>query len=109
DRRLPITTEVGGEGGSYADATLRQATFDGDTPRLDHRASSTSQSPPASEGGSAADIIEGGPHLVRHASDPPQAQSARESRRTGRWTWQRKLIAGFAGALAVGLVRRFRA
>lgn len=29
-RRLPITAEVGGEGGSYADPTQQVATFQGD-------------------------------------------------------------------------------
>lgn len=30
DRKLPVTGEVGSEGGSYADATLQVSTFDQD-------------------------------------------------------------------------------
>ena len=30
DRKLPVTGEVGSEGGSYADATLQVSTFDKD-------------------------------------------------------------------------------
>ena len=37
DRTLPVTAEVGGEGGSYADATLQGETFNGPegNPRVD--------------------------------------------------------------------------
>jgi hypothetical protein len=31
--KLPVTAEVGGEGGSYADPTVQVATFEGDVPR----------------------------------------------------------------------------
>jgi hypothetical protein len=30
DKKLPVTGEVGSEGGSYADPTLQVATFEGD-------------------------------------------------------------------------------
>jgi hypothetical protein len=30
DRKLPVTGEVGSEGGSFADATLQVSTFEGD-------------------------------------------------------------------------------
>lgn len=32
--RLPVTSEVGSEGGSYADPTVQVATFRGDVPRV---------------------------------------------------------------------------
>jgi hypothetical protein len=32
--KLPITAEVGGEGGSYADPTNQVATFEGDVPKV---------------------------------------------------------------------------
>ena len=40
DERLPVTAEVGGEGGSYADPTYQEATLGGGTLR---RASDTGQ------------------------------------------------------------------
>jgi hypothetical protein len=46
---LPITAEVGGEGGSYADAVVQEATRKGDVPRVDQ-----SRSQPASAGRHAA-------------------------------------------------------
>ena len=33
-RAMPETAEVGGEGGSYADATMQEATDTGDLPRV---------------------------------------------------------------------------
>ena len=35
ENKLPVTAEVGGEGGSYADPTLQVPTFDQDIPRTD--------------------------------------------------------------------------
>jgi hypothetical protein len=32
EEKLPVTAEVGGEGGSYADPTTQVATFEGDVP-----------------------------------------------------------------------------
>ena len=37
-RKLPVTAEVGGEGGSYADATVQAETFTSDNPPVDDRA-----------------------------------------------------------------------
>jgi hypothetical protein len=33
EHKLPVTAEVGGEGGSYADPTTQVATFEGDVER----------------------------------------------------------------------------
>lgn len=35
DKTLPVTSEVGSEGGSFADPTHQVATFTGDIPRVD--------------------------------------------------------------------------
>ena len=35
EKTLPVTAEVGGEGGSYADPTLQVPTFDNDIPHSD--------------------------------------------------------------------------
>jgi hypothetical protein len=35
DKKLPVTAEVGGEGGSFADPTQQVATFDGDVANAD--------------------------------------------------------------------------
>lgn len=34
DKKLPVTGEVGSEGGSYADATMQISTFEGDIGRI---------------------------------------------------------------------------
>jgi hypothetical protein len=35
DKKLPVTAEVGGEGGSFADPTQQVATFDGDVTNVE--------------------------------------------------------------------------
>lgn len=41
--KLPVTAEVGGEGGSYADATVQAETFSNDNPAVDQRVTPPSQ------------------------------------------------------------------
>ena len=74
DQKLPVTAEVGGEGGSYADATLQAETFSG--PRGNRRVDPERE---ASEvnGDATADAAEGGQALddtaaVRQATEPPE-------------------------------------
>jgi len=72
DRKLPVTAEVGGEGGSYADATVQAETFSG--PEGNPRADATvltgvdgNLAAAASEGEQALD--DGA--VVKHATEPP--------------------------------------
>jgi hypothetical protein len=74
-RKLPVTAEVGGEGGSYADATVQAETFSG--PQGNLRADAgvladvdADRSAAASEG---EQIIEDGT-VVKHATEPPDRQ-----------------------------------
>lgn len=39
--KLPVTAEVGGEGGSFADPTTQVATFEGDVPNAGEPATDT--------------------------------------------------------------------
>jgi hypothetical protein len=71
--KLPVTAEVGGEGGSYADATLQRETFSGPegNPRVESPATS------AADGNLTAIASEGEQVLdddapVKHATEPPE-------------------------------------
>jgi hypothetical protein len=72
DRQLPVTAEVGGEGGSYAESTLQAETFSGPggNPRVDPAAATTdgNLTAIASEG---EQVLEDGA-TVRHATEPPE-------------------------------------
>jgi hypothetical protein len=46
DERLPVTAEVGGEGGSYADPTYQIATNRGDVPTTEEQAAPDHLVPP---------------------------------------------------------------
>jgi hypothetical protein len=74
-RKLPVTAEVGGEGGSYADATVQAETFSG--PEGNPRADATvvadvdaDRSAAASEG---EQVLDDGA-IVKHATEPPDRQ-----------------------------------
>ena len=41
ENKLPVTGEVGGEGGSYADPTMQVPTFENDLPHTDESATDT--------------------------------------------------------------------
>ena len=67
---LPVTAEVGGEGGSYADPTLQAETFSGPAgnPRVDPKAAASANGaelPPADR--AAGDTED----LVKNATDAP--------------------------------------
>lgn len=53
--RLPVTAEVGGEGGSFADPTTQVATFEGDVPNAGEPATDT-PTPERDESGTAEGI-----------------------------------------------------
>ena len=48
-RKLPVTAEVGGEGGSYADATVQAETLTAGNPAVDERVQPTSPDPAPDE------------------------------------------------------------
>jgi hypothetical protein len=73
DMKLPVTAEVGGEGGSYADGTSQAETLTGvdGNPRIDPK-----RAGPAG-GEAAAAAAEGEParepdDVVKHATEPPE-------------------------------------
>ena len=74
DTRLPITAELGDEGGSFGDATLQAETFSGSAgnPRIDQtRVTPGEEAPPlASEGERARESED----TVKHATEPPDTE-----------------------------------
>jgi hypothetical protein len=75
-RKLPVTAEVGGEGGSYADATVQAETFSGPegNPRADADVLGdvdADHSAAASEGQQVRD--DGA--VVKHATEPPDRRT----------------------------------
>lgn len=73
DGKLPVTAEVGGEGGSYAEATQQAETFSGldGNRRIDPKEvdASDARTAAAIDGEAARD--EG--TVVKHATEPPDA------------------------------------
>jgi hypothetical protein len=118
DRRekkpLPITAEVGGEGGSFADRTMQAETFSGPAGVLREQghggASSaatyavrqdyTSGNPIQTEPGTAG--------TVRYPTEPPMPPSATEGRRFGDLNWKAGLIGAAAGAGAAVVAAMLR-
>ena len=118
DRRekqpLPITAEVGGEGGSYADRTMQAETFAGGVgvPRVDGSGRTSSVANYAirqdySSAGADMDLDRAG--AVRYPTEPPpvRAQTLRRSA-FGNLNWRAGVIGAAAGAgaaIVVGLLR----
>jgi hypothetical protein len=107
DKKLPITAEVGSEGGSFADATTQVPTFSGDI-----RRTSGNGDPPAvathatTSGpmGSSPGNPEGG--MVRYPTEPPSPPTAAEGWRAGLDHWRAAAIGLAAGAaLGFGISR----
>jgi hypothetical protein len=94
---LPMTAEVGGEGGSYADPTYQVATFEGDLP--------------TSRGTAAAAPAQEPEHgMLRYPTEDPDAPPA-SARRAAGPNWRAGAVGAAAGALAVigvELLRRNR-
>ena len=116
DRTLPVTAEVGSEGGSFADPTYQVATFGGDDARpvSDDQVGSAPVAGGATEFDAAArGGIETGPDpaagMVRYPSEPPAPPSAAPGRAVAAPRWRTKTVAaavGAAGALAMALRHR---
>ena len=66
DEKLPVTAELGDEGGSYGDATMQAETMKGENPRVDPKL----VGPPANVAGAA--VPDDRPvDLVKHTDEPP--------------------------------------
>jgi hypothetical protein len=87
---LPVTAEVGSEGGSYSDPTHQVATFENDVSRVSSRADT-----PVSED---SDPNHG---MIRYPSEPPAPPSATEGFRAAAPAWRAAVIGGVAGAVTV--------
>jgi hypothetical protein len=95
--KLPVTAEVGGEGGSFADPTMQVATFTGSEKR---------HSTPLDEGhqpGGDADAARG---ILRYPTESPESPTVRS-----RSTLRAGLVGAAAGAaagaaVALGLMKR---
>ena len=112
---LPMTAEVGGEGGSYADPTVQVATFEGDLPRGEGHGGTSSTSNYAIRNepiiaGAAGTEPDNASDMVRFATEAPPSSptssatpSARNRGRSGTG-WRTGLAGAAAGAaLALGL------
>lgn len=97
DIPLPVTSEVGSEGGSYADATTQRATFEGSVPRREIDVFSGPREPQDEPRGS-----------VRYPTEPPSPPSATEGRRIRTAGWRTGLAGAAAGAAVVLGIRRLR-
>lgn len=99
DGTLPVTAEVGSEGGSFADPTVQVATFEGDVAREqghDGRPRREEGADPASHG------------VVRYPSEPPPPTDATDGRRSARLNWRTGLASAAAGAAVALAVTRLR-
>jgi hypothetical protein len=112
ERRLPVTAEVGAEGGSFADATNQVATFR--EPEANRRSDRDALSSVANYAVHDESIAEGGvgtapdPYhgMKRFPTEPPREEIAGRVRRfTPDW---RSVAIGAAAGLAAGLLARRR-
>jgi hypothetical protein len=117
DSRLPVTGEIGSEGGSYAHAASQVMTYWG--PANPHaspadavaaRVPSTTET--AARGPLSGTSVEGGDDtasgMLRYPTEPPSSPAAREGRATGH-PWRNALIGAAAGAAAaIGVSRLCR-
>ena len=70
--KLPVTAEVGGEGGSFADATQQAETFKGaaGNPRLDPKTVVRPEGDLAAAASEGEQVLDTG-ELVKHATEAP--------------------------------------
>jgi hypothetical protein len=116
--RLPITGEVGSEGGSYADSTNQVQTFSGPaTPNVapadaiagrmsvEHEAVAFGPVAGTSVGTSDDDTASG---MIRYPTEPPSRPEASEGRRVAGHAWRYGLIGAGAGVAALLGLSRLR-
>jgi hypothetical protein len=118
ESRLPVTAEIGSEGGSYADRTNQAATFSGPADpnvspadavagRMAVATESAARGPLAGTSlDTSADVASG---MVRYPTEPPSPADAAEGRRFAPHSWRSGLIGLAAGTAAlVGISRLLR-
>ena len=73
DEKLPVTAEVGGEGGSYADATQQAETFKGGAgnARIDPKAVGETDGDLANAAADGEQVLDTS-EMTKHATEPPQ-------------------------------------
>jgi hypothetical protein len=118
ESRLPVTAEIGSEGGSYADRTNQAATFSGPANpnvspadavagRMSVATESAARGPLAGTSLDGADDVASG--MVRYPTEPPSPADATEGRRFGHHSWRHGLIGLAAGTAAlIGVSRLLR-
>jgi hypothetical protein len=112
DRReetLPVTAEVGSEGGSFADPTHQVSTFEGDIERTTGRGGASSSATQALRsggiGGTGASPASAADGILRYPTELPHTPSASQGGRA----WKMGLAgaaAGAAVAFALSTLRR---
>ena len=90
--QLPVTGEVGSEGGSFADPTVQVATFEGDVART--RAAAGREAPDRSGG------------FVRYPTEQPDSPGASKPRQG--FDWRTGLAGAAVGVLVAMAASRFR-
>jgi hypothetical protein len=118
ESRLPVTGEVGSEGGSYAHAANQAMTFSGpanpNAPPADAVAARVPTRTATAAGGPLSGTsVEGSDDtasgMLRYPTEPPSSPSAREGRRATGHPWRNALIGAAAGAAAaIGVSRLCR-
>lgn len=98
---LPVTAEVGSEGGSYADPTHQVASFENDLPRTPGRGGASSAATQAIRSEDVTGGADPNHGMIRYPTEPPAPPSASEGRRVGGPNWRAGAVGAAAGALAV--------
>jgi hypothetical protein len=111
DRReptLPVTAEVGSEGGSFADPATQVSTFEGDVTRVRGRGGASST---ATQGIRLAEIRDAGASaaagIVRYPTEAPDGPAAPGARTSGI-DWKMGIAGAAAGAAVAMVVSRLR-
>ena len=118
DSRLPVTSEIGSEGGSYAHAATQVMTFSGPAnPNASPADSVAARVPTTTETAASGPLsgtsVEGSDDtasgMLRYPTEPPSPPAAREGRRATGHPWRNALIGAAAGAAAaIGVSRLCR-
>lgn len=117
DSKLPVTAEVGSEGGSYADPTHQAATFSGPANpnvspadavagRMPITTETAARGPLAGTSVGGDDDTAGG--MIRYPTEPPSPPDAREGRKMSGHPWRNGLIGLAVGTAAIIGVTRLR-
>jgi hypothetical protein len=106
---LPVTSEVGSEGGSFADPTAQVATSEGDIRRHSGRGGASSSATQATRAGDIQPTAPAADGIVRYPTEPPHPPAATEGRRMGGVDWKTGLAGAAAGAAVALAVSSLRA